>query len=112
MTNFRPGDLLLVTFPFTRGDRGKQRPALVLIDTGDADLIVARVTTQLYDTSLDVQISEWKAAGLLAPSVVRLHKLATIEKNLVSRQIGALTKYDRDRIGKVVAQLCNGWCAL
>ncbi len=109
MTSFRPGDLLLVKFPFTQGDRGKQRPALVLVDTGDADVIVARVTTQLYDTSLDVQISEWKAAGLLAPSVVRLHKIATIEKNLVTRQIGALTKPDHDRIAKVVARLCGGW---
>lgn len=109
MTNFRPGDLLLVTFPFTRGDRGKQRPALVLSDTGDADVIVARVTTQRYDTSLDVHISEWKAAGLLAPSVVRLHKLATVEKDLVTREIGTLTRTDRDRIGRVVARLFSDW---
>jgi hypothetical protein len=39
---------------------------------------------------------------------VRLHKIAAIEKNLVTRQIGALTKPDHDRIGKVVAQLCSG----
>ena len=46
MTNYRTGDLLLVTFPFVLGDRGKQRPALVLIDARDDDVLLARVTTQ------------------------------------------------------------------
>jgi mRNA interferase MazF len=41
MINYQPGDLVLVAFPFTGGG-SKVRPALVLLDTGDDDILVAR----------------------------------------------------------------------
>ena len=66
MTNFQVGDLVLVEFPFTVSGPGKPRPALVILDTGDADVLVARVTTQAQTTAWDVLISGWQQAGLLA----------------------------------------------
>jgi hypothetical protein len=33
---YQPGDILLVDFPFTASGQGKARPALVILDTGDA----------------------------------------------------------------------------
>jgi predicted RNase H-like nuclease len=94
MMHFEPGDLVLLNFPFTSEAGAKQRPALVLLDANDEDLLVARVTTQPYSTSFDVPISDWGGAGLIAPSTVRLHKLATVEKRLVKRRLGALQKPD------------------
>ncbi len=94
MTNYQPGDVLLVIFPFAHGGQGKQRPALVIADTGDADVVLARITTQSWNTGFDVQLAEWQAAGLIAPSIARLHKLATINKSLVQRPLGRLTAND------------------
>jgi len=34
--NYQAGDLVLVDFPFTVGGSGKLRPALVMLDSGDA----------------------------------------------------------------------------
>ena len=45
MTSYQPGDLVLIAFPYTAGG-GKVRQAMVVADTGDADIVVARVTTQ------------------------------------------------------------------
>ncbi len=45
MMQFEPGDLVLLAFPFTSETAAKQRPALVLLDSGDDELLVARVTT-------------------------------------------------------------------
>lgn len=45
MTNYQPGDLVLIAFPYAGGMQSKQRPGLVILDTGDADVVVARVTT-------------------------------------------------------------------
>lgn len=59
MTNYQPGDVLLVIFPFAHGGQGKQRPALVIADTGDADVVLARITTQSWNTGFDVQLAEW-----------------------------------------------------
>jgi len=96
--HFEPGDILLLAFPFANQTAAKQRPALVVLDTGDEDVLVARVTTQPHSAPLDVAISGWQGAGLLAPSTVRLHKMATIEKRLVKRRLGQLKEPDRSAV--------------
>jgi mRNA interferase MazF len=109
MTNYQLGDLVLVAFPHTGKTRTKNRPALVVLDTGDADVVVARVTTQLYQTSHDILIMDWPGAGLLAPSVARLHKLATLEKTIIRRKLGQLQPTDRQRVASVLQQTYGTW---
>jgi mRNA interferase MazF len=104
MTTYQSGDLLLVTFPMTAAGPGKPRPALVILDTGDADVVLARVTTQPHGSPFDVQ-----QAGLLAPSIVRLHKLATLAKNRVHKHLGSLEAADRQSIAAVLQQIASGW---
>ena len=50
MTVYQAGDVVLVAFPFSSGSSVKARPALVVLDTGDSDVVVARITTQLRQT--------------------------------------------------------------
>jgi len=100
---------VLVAFPYARGTQTKNRPALVILDTGNADVVVARVTTQLHQTPHDVTITDWQGAGLLAPSVARLHKLATIEKALIRRQLGRLQPADRQQVSSVMRQTYGRW---
>jgi mRNA interferase MazF len=109
MTSYRPGDLILVAFPQADGTPGKLRPALVFADTGDSDVIVARVTTQSHPSKFDLTITKWKQAGLLALSYVRLHKLATLEKSLVSRKLGELAVEDRRSVTAILTQLLEDW---
>jgi len=94
MQNYRPGEIVLLSFPFADATRVKRRPALVLLDTGDEDIVVARVTSQVAQRPFDVELVEWRRAGLLLPSVVRVHKVATLEKRLVEQRLGALTASD------------------
>jgi mRNA interferase MazF len=108
-TNFQPGDLVLVDFPLTVSGPGKPRPALVMLDTGDADVLLARVTSQNQNTAFDVFISEWQLAGLLAPSTVRLHKLATLAKGRVRRRLGSLSANDRQQVASVLQKFVTVW---
>jgi mRNA interferase MazF len=108
-TNYQPGDLVLVDFPFTASGPGKPRPALVILDAGDADVVLARVTTQTQNTPFDVAISDWQQAGLLAPSTVRLHKLATLAKSRVRRHLGSLAVGDRQQVGAVLQSIAASW---
>ena len=87
MKSYHSGEIVLLSFPFTDVTGVKRRPALVLLDTGDADIIVARVTSQAVQTIFDVELVEWQQAGLLLPSVVRVGKLATLEKRLVQQNM-------------------------
>ncbi len=106
---YRPGDVLLLKFPFTNGIGVKRRPALVLADVGDADIIVARVTSQRVTSPYDVTVSEWQQAGLLLPSVVRVHKVATVSKELVDRSLGRLSQGDMARVRAVLHDLCSSF---
>jgi mRNA interferase MazF len=109
MTVYEAGDVVLVAFPFSSASSLKARPALVVLDTGDNDVVVARVTTQLHRTPCDVSLTDWQGAGLLAPSTVRLHKLATLEKGLVHRALGTLQPADRTAIAAVLRQTFGNW---
>jgi len=60
-------------------------------------------------TSYDVAISDWKYAGLLAPSVARLHKLATVEKRLILRSFGHLETVDHAAVSQVLKQTFSNW---
>jgi mRNA interferase MazF len=105
MENCRPGEIVLLSFPFVDVTRVKRRPALVLLDTGDDDVVVARVTSQAVRAPFDVELMEWQQAGLLFPSVVRVHKVATLEKRLLERRLGALTARDWARVRAMIQQL-------
>jgi mRNA interferase MazF len=109
MTVYQPGDVILVAFPFSSGSSAKARPAMVVLDTGDNDVVVARITTQLRPTPCDVVLIDWQGAGLLAPSMIRLHKLATLEKGLVHRALGSLQAPDRAQVAAVLQQTFVTW---
>ncbi|HLN33048.1 MAG TPA: type II toxin-antitoxin system PemK/MazF family toxin [Gemmataceae bacterium] len=108
-TNYQAGDIVLVDFPFTVSGPGKPRPALVILDAGDADVLLARVTTQLRTTSYDISLAGWQQAGLLAPSVVRLHKLATLAKSRIQRHLGRLETNDHQQVATILQKIAATW---
>ncbi|MDQ3459091.1 MAG: type II toxin-antitoxin system PemK/MazF family toxin [Deinococcota bacterium] len=108
MATYAAGMLVLLAFPFSDGVRAKQRPALVLLDTGDPDLLVARVTSREAGEACDVKLTNWHEAGLLLPSTVRLHKLTTLEKHLVKRTLGRLTDEDWTTVRRTLETLWRG----
>ena len=105
MPDYTGGEIVLIAFPFADTSEARRRPALVLIDTGDEDIVVARVTSQPLRTSFDVRIMEWQEAGLLLRSVVRLDKLATLDKRLVDRTLGTLVPNDWERVKAALQRL-------
>ncbi len=100
MSKLSFGEIVLLKFPFTDGDKSKKRPALILADTEDKDIIVCRITSKLYSSDFDFVIKNWEASGLKLPSVIRLHKIATLEKDLVDQSIGVIDK----KLKKLVKQ--------
>lgn len=105
MTSYKPGDIVLVGFPHSDLQNVSKRPALVLYDSGDQDILVARITTQEYSTDADYKIVEWKNSGLLAESFLRLGKQATIEKKYVQRKLGALPETEIKAVKAVLKRI-------
>ncbi len=90
MISYNLGEIVLVQFPHSDMQSISKRPALVLYDSGDRDVLVARITSQEYSTQADFKIIDWEKCGLLDVSCIRLGKLATIEKQLIVRKLGTL----------------------
>lgn len=106
MKSITPFEIVLVPFPFTSLAALKKRPALVLTSCQPTKLpkhlIVAMITSQLDGVSFphDVILKEWEAEKLPKPSLVRLSKIVTLEKSLVQKVIGKLTKKDEHSVQK------------
>ena len=95
---YRLGDVVLLEYPYTDLVGVKLRPAIVILDTNDSDVIVVRVTSQHWESEYDIEIADWEFAGLLKPSIIRVHKIATLETRLVRRQLGRLNQKDLNNL--------------
>jgi mRNA interferase MazF len=107
MKSYAFGDVVLTSFPFASGGAGKQRPALVLVDTGDADIILAVIASKTQRSAQDVKLADWQQAGLLFPSTVRVHKVLTKEKTTIVGVLGKVTPSDLRIVRTSVQQLWN-----
>jgi mRNA interferase MazF len=93
----RFGDVFICRFPFTSGDLSKPRPVLVLFDL-HADVVICRISSVAPHGPFDVPLSDWRAAGLLKPSIVRLNRLVTAETAILHARLGELSPADRDAV--------------
>jgi len=90
MEAIETGNIVLLKFPFADGISYKRRPALVLKDFEDGDLLVCRITSKIYKSQFDIYLNDWLKFGLKLPSVVRVHKMATLEKDMVESIMGQI----------------------
>ena len=56
MTAYSFGDVVLVGFPHTDLWDVSKRPAVVIYDADDLDILVARITTREYNTVADYKV--------------------------------------------------------
>jgi mRNA interferase MazF len=111
----KPGDVVLVRFPFADLAATKKRPALVLAQTVRSPrnrlVTLAMITSQIESLRLegDVLLDEWKATGLLHPSLLRMAKVATVDADLVDKVIGKLAVRDRTAVREAFRRVFAGW---
>jgi mRNA interferase MazF len=85
MNAIETGSVVLLKFPFTDGIGYKRRPALLLKVFSDGDVLVCRITSKLYSSQYDIFLDDWAKYGLKLPSVVRVHKMATLDASMIDQ---------------------------
>lgn len=98
MTVCERGDVVLVGFVFSDESGRQVRPALVVSSSGyhraRHEVIVAAITSNVRRRLFaDHLLSDWKAAGLLFPSLVTAI-VRTVRRTMVDRKLGSVTKAD------------------
>lgn len=101
-----PWDVVVVPFPFVERRGMKRRPALVISKRAfneHGHSLMAMITTGAHAPwPGDVALEELRAAGLVAPCIVRL-KAFTLHNRLILKKIGRLASMDRERIASSIA---------
>lgn len=100
MTAYKRGDVVLVGFVFSDESGQKLRPALVISSSaynrGRKEVVVAAITSNVKRRLFgDHLIADWKAAGLLFPSVAT-GIIRTVARDVIYRKLGAMAKADMD----------------
>lgn len=91
--------IVLVPFPFDDFNGSKVRPALCLSNPISKynHVVIAFISSQVPGDVLDTDIvvlkdtPEFVNTGLLADSVIRIHKMVTIPKSLFKRELGVIS---------------------
>lgn len=101
----KKGDVVLILFPFTDLSSNKVRPAVILSQTlkGD-DLVVAFISSQKPKRKEPTDIlilrrgSGFAETGLKTDSVIRVSKIATLDKKIMLGVLGTVSKDTKKEI--------------
>jgi mRNA interferase MazF len=105
--------VVLVPFPFDDFSSSKVRPAVCLTDPiGPHDhIILTFITSRIPDRPLETDLiidsgdPDFASTGLRVSSTLQLHRLMTVTKSLLRRELGTLSPAMQtqinDRLGKL-----------
>ncbi len=108
-----PGDIWLVSYPFTDSRTRKRRPALILSSSAynraSPNAVAAMVTSNTervgpYDIVVASSDPRFRQTGLLRSSTIRCATIFTLNKKLYERLLGRLPQ---DTFCKVRAKLAS-----
>ena len=96
------GGVVLVGFVFSDESGRKVRPALVITSPAyhraRREVILAAITSNVRRRLFaDHVVADWKAAGLLFPSLVT-GIVRTVKQTMIERKLGSLTKADMQAV--------------
>ncbi|MDO8659611.1 MAG: type II toxin-antitoxin system PemK/MazF family toxin [Candidatus Parcubacteria bacterium] len=107
------GDIILTPFPFTDLSGNKVRPALVLgLQDGGDDVTVCFISSitssklqnkvHKFDIVLSPDDKDFKKTGLKLKSVIKVTKIATLDKIVILGQIGELDSKNLHKVKNVL----------
>lgn len=89
---FNQREIVLVPFPFSDLSSSKRRPVLIVsndrYNASHNEVVVCVITSNLFsdEYSLPLSNNDLEYGMLPVSSVVRIHKLFTVDKNLILRK--------------------------
>ena len=107
---FKKGAIILIPFPFTDLSANKVRPALIISSnkiSGD-DVVVAFISSKKVKKlqNTDVYIAEsdknFYKTGLKTDSILKINKIATLDKKIVLGELGEIDKKIQNEVDKKI----------
>lgn len=100
MSELKPGDIVLVTFPFTDLSQSKLRPAVIIssdkVHEKEDDYTLLFISSVIasriepYEVLFEKSHPDFHESGLKKDSFFKANKIATVQKKLLKRRLGRL----------------------
>lgn len=92
MGRFVKGDIVVIPFPFSDLSASKKRPALVLADLEENDIILCQITSQHKKDQFAMPIGEedFTEGALIKLSYIRPNKIFTADKRIIIRKVATI----------------------
>ncbi len=105
MEGFVKGDIIIIEFPYSNLRDVKRRPVLILKVPKGEDVIVAQITGESYEDSVEILLKkeDFKQGGLKRESHIRIDKIASIEKYLIKYKAGSLKQ---EKFNEIIDKIC------
>ena len=89
MERFIKGDVVVIPFPFSDLSRNKNRPAFVIKDLPDSDILLCQITSKPNRDSFSIPSlkSDFKNGKLSIESNIRVNKIFTADKKIILQKL-------------------------
>lgn len=83
-------------FPFLDNNETKLRPVIVISQPQGRHniVVIIPISSQIKREGPDIILQQWSSAGLIKPSVARLHRLTTMLQSDLIAELGELQSKD------------------
>ncbi len=105
-SDFIRWDIWIARVEYEDGTESKIRPVLI-IDGTHCYVLSLKITSHAPRSQFpgEYQIVEWKEAGLLKPSTIRINKRLNLPADSFVKKIGRLTELDRFNVSRIYLEL-------
>ncbi len=91
--NFKIGDIVLVSFPFSDFSQKKIRPALVVSNNlKGKDVILCGITSQKDENLISLKNKDLIFGELPKDSFIKAEKIVVFQKNLIFKNVASISK--------------------
>ena len=110
MAKFIKGDIVVIPFPFSDLSGNKRRPAFVIKDLPDNDILLCQITSKSNKDNFSIPLlqSDFKNGMLPIESNVRVNKIFTADKKIIVRKAGTVHEtYASQIIQRLIKLISN-----
>ena len=108
----REGQIVLFRFPYSDRKEAKLRPALVIRKLPGAyeDWLICMITSQLsqeestFDEIISEEDKDFSSSGLKLSSLIRVGRLAVVNKSIL---VGSIGEINADRLSRIRNKISN-----
>ena len=109
MSNPKQFGVYTAQFQFLDSLETKIRPVIIIGRPQGRHKVLAviPVSSKIMQEDVDVMLHHWADAGLLKPSIARVHRLTTMLQLDLIAELGELAQDDKQKLQNALRQLLN-----